>query len=330
LWFTATGALICVSLAIPFLLASSYAVHVFADILQLLLLVSGYLLTVPNQVPYRGRAAAFWTLMSLGFALWILNQALWTFYETVLHQAPTPGFWGDIVLFLHPIPFMMALAVRPHLAKTQSPGRLNAANAALVLVWWAYLYMYFVGAWQYISPDTENYNQYFNLVYGAANLGTAALAALSFLHSRGKWRILYAHILGAASLYVVASYLASAAIDRGVYYSGGMYDVPLVAAMAWFAGIGLVGRELRPSAEPSQANTDTIASWLALGAIAVVLGVEIRGLFVVVPASVASFRMLLSIGTITLLGILFVLRRNLIRNSGETRAPKGILDRLGA
>jgi hypothetical protein len=47
-------------------------------------------------------------------------------------------------------------------------------------------------------------------------------------------------LFGAGLLYAFGSIAASVAIDFHLYYTGSLYDVPLVAAMAWFAGVGLI------------------------------------------------------------------------------------------
>ncbi len=51
---------------------------------------------------------------------------------------------------------------------------------------------------------------------------------------------IYAHWLGASCLYAIASELTGAAINFHVYYTGSLYDIPLLAAMVWFIAAGFV------------------------------------------------------------------------------------------
>ena len=322
-WFTAAGILVCAQIFVSLLLPNGYLLHVFSDSLQTLLLLACYLTTLPNQVGGRGSSSAFWTLLSLGFALWLLNQVLWTFYEAVLQAPPASGFWGDFVLYLHVIPLMMALAVRPHLHQNQNPSLLNFANAGMVIVWWLYLYLYFVTPWREIAYLPSWWDQNYNVVYGAANIAVAVLAGTALYRSGGKWRTLYAHLFGAASLYAVGSFMASAAIDAGQYYSGSLYDIPLILALAWYAGLGLVARDLRLNNVQAEDSQPAGAGWGTPLAVAAVLSVpvaELRGLFVRdLPASVITYRSLLSVGITLILFVLFLLRGRTLHRLRSSR-----------
>lgn len=326
-WFTAAGVLVCAQVFVSLLLPDGYALHVFSDVLQVLLLLACYLTTLPNQVGGGGSSSAFWTLLSLGFALWLLDQVLWTFYETVLQQPPTSGFWGDLVLYLHTIPMIMALAVRPHLDGDDNPKLVKLANAGMVIVWWLYLYLYFVTPWREIVEFPSWWDQNYNTVYGGANIALAILAGLALWSTAGKWRTLYAHLFGAASLYAVGSFMASAAIDRGDYYSGSLYDIPLVIGLAWFAGLGLVARDLRLNSEVDhRSSAGTWGTPLAVAAVLSVPLLELRALFVNdIPAPVITYRSLLAVTTtFALFGLYIVRAKGLRRIRSSRRAPAAI------
>jgi hypothetical protein len=286
-WYCLATAILLAHAALSFAAPNCYAMHVVGDVLQSLLLLCCYLFTLPNQVG-RTRSTAFWTLVSVGFALWLLNQVLWTFFEVVLEKAPTPGFWGDVVLFLHPVPIIMALAAGPRLT------RVATIVAASVFIFWTYLYTAFVVTWQYVAFDEGLYARNFNYVYGAANLALVAIAAGRSWTSEGQWRKVHLHLLGAASVYAMASYLASSAIDRGVYYTGSWYDIPLVAAILWFGlanltGVTAVHSPIQSKAEPS------CFQWLPIGTLLVVITIGIATLLTPdVPAFIVHFRVLLS------------------------------------
>ena len=331
-WFTAAGVLACAHIFVSLLLPDGYTLHIFSDAVQTLLLLACYLTTLPNQVGGRGSSTAFWTLLSFGFALWLLNQVLWTFYETVLQAPPPSGFWGDVVLYLHAIPMMMALAVQPHLRRDRSSALVNVANAGMVVVWWLYLYLYFVTPWREIANLPAWWDQNYNVIYGAANIGLAFLAGVALWKSQGKWRILYAHLFGAAALYAVGSFMASSAIDRGEYYSGSFYDIPLVMALAWYAGLGLAARDLRLRDEVSSTPAAAGSHWGTPMAVAAVLSVpviEMIEMFVSnVPASVITYRSLLSVATTMTLFGLFILRGRALRK--PRRSPLAMAAAVGS
>ncbi|HEU5334320.1 MAG TPA: hypothetical protein VFU27_00075 [Terriglobales bacterium] len=322
-WFTVAGVLLCAQLFVSLLLPDGYTLHVFSDCLQALLLLACYLTTLPNQVGGRGSSSAFWTLLSLGFALWLLDQVLWAFYEVVLQKPPASGFWGDAVLYLHTVPMIMALAVRPHLEGAENPKLVKVANAGMVIVWWLYLYLYFVTPWRQVVDFPSWWDQNYNSVYGGANIALAVLAAVALWRSAGKWRTLYAHLFGAASLYAVSSFMASAAIDRGDYYSGSVYDIPLVLALAWFAGLGLVARDSRLNYEIEPQSSAGGASWgtpLAVAAVLSVPLIELRALFVNdIPAAVITYRSLLAVATTLALFSLYIMRARGLRH---IRSPR--------
>jgi hypothetical protein len=311
-WFTAAGILVCGQIFFSLMLPDGYTLHAVSDGLQTLLLLACYLTTLPNQVGGRGSSSTFWTLLSLGFALWLLNQVLWTFYETVLHAPPASGFWGDVVLYLHVLPMMMALAVRPHLDQRENPNFLNVANAGMVIVWWLYLYLYFVTPWREIANLPSWWDQNYNVVYGAANISLALLAGVALWRSRGKWRTFYVHFFAAAALYAVGSFMASVAIDRGEYYSGSLYDIPLVLALVWYSGLGLVARDLRLNSQLADDQPVHRPGWgtpLAVAAVLSVPIVELREMFVRdTPAAMVTYRSLLSVATTLILFALFILR----------------------
>jgi signal transduction histidine kinase len=76
------------------------------------------------------------------------------------------------------------------------------------------------------------------LSFGALWLGTGR-----------QWRTIYRQLCVAASIYMVASAIANQAIDRKVYVSGSIYDVPLTIAMCCFAYGAVRALEEQPQSE---------------------------------------------------------------------------------
>ena len=86
------------------------------------------------------------------------------------------------------------------------------------------------------------YGRSFDLLYVCEELVLAAGLFVVWRRSRGAWRSIYFHLFVATLLYCVASLMASEAIDLHLYYTGSLFDVPLVAGMAWFVRIGFLTR----------------------------------------------------------------------------------------
>ena len=92
-------------------------------------------------------------------------------------------------------------------------------------------------------PNETVYGRSFDLLYVGEQLVLAAGLMLVWRRSRGAWRSIYFNLFVASLLYCVASLMASEAIDLHLYYTGSLFDVPLVAGMVWFVRIGLLPRE---------------------------------------------------------------------------------------
>ncbi len=149
-------------------------------------------------------------------------------------------FAGDIILFLHIVPLMAALALRPHVPRDEYAARVGRLDFALLMVWWVYLYVLIVIPWQYVVPDIAAYNRNLNAVYVSEEARLPVESGLpAGSLARAHWRNLYASLFGMSFCYAASSTVANWAIARKLYYSGSLYDIPLVAAMAWLTWIGL-------------------------------------------------------------------------------------------
>jgi hypothetical protein len=81
-------------------------------------------------------------------------------------------------------------------------------------------------------------------------------------NSPKSWKIIYAQFFGAAALYALGSIAAGVAIDFHTYYTGSFYDLPLIAAMTWFAGVGLRASHLLRN-EPGKIVATEHSIWAA-------------------------------------------------------------------
>ena len=259
----------------------------------------------------------FWALLAVGIAFWLSYQAMWTYFEVWRRQEVPDLFAGDIVLFLHLVPPMAALALRPHALRDEYSSRLRHLDFALMMVWWIYLYVFAVMAWQYVVADVKAYDSDLNFLYLVEKVAFLSALIIAWWNSKGGWRLLYANLFGANLIYALSSYLANWAIDRQAYYSGSFYDIPLALSMSWITLIGLWSRVDQPQPDARSSST-AHGIWLArLGMIAV-FSLPLLAAWSMtepgIPLRIRSFRLVLTLGAALAMGILvFVRQRRLDR-----------------
>ncbi len=242
-WTAIVCAVVCAHVLLSLLAPRGFALTAFGDILQNVLLLSATVAFLSNVRTAAPKARLFWALMGLGLGMWLTSQVMWTYFEVYLrHEAPNP-FVGDVILFLHIVPMMAAVALQPHVQQDDRSVRAGTLDFALLLTWWLFLYLFIVIPWQYVHLAEATYGRSFDLLYVSEELVLAAGLVLVWRRSRGSWRRIYFHLFAATLLYCVASLMASEAIDLHLYYTGSLFDVPLVAGMAWFVRIGFFPRE---------------------------------------------------------------------------------------
>ena len=306
---------------------------VFGNLLQCLvpLFANAGLLLNANSTNWRRNA--FWVLLALGGTLWMGGQLIWTYWE-IYRKEPIPNpFVGDIVFFLHVVPMIAALALRPHASHHDRNFRFGYLDFSLLVLWWVYLYLFVVIPWQYVVPNEALYGHSFNQLYTLENVILLLGLGTLFLRTAGRWRVIYAHLFGAACLYTFASVTINVAIDLGPnstalfgpYYTGSLYDVPLVASFVWFGTAGILAYRSQPSAKSADADErpDTAAAssqlstiWPARLAMTALLSLPALAFWSLewssAPPAVRRFRLLVTLVATVPLGFLVFLRQTLV------------------
>ena len=313
-WVVVASLLVCVHLLVSLLLPHSSGLTLFGDLTQCFLLLSATLTVLPNAINTEGKTRLFWALMSLGLGMWLWAQALWTYFEVFLHHEVPNPFLGDVILFLHIVPMMGALAVRPHIER--DVASFDTLDFLLLLGWWLYLFLFLVIPWQYVYANEVVYGHTFDALYLAEHLVFLLCLALVWQRSAEPWRTIYRHLFGAGLLYAFSSIAASVAIDFHLYYTGSLYDVPLVAAMAWFAGVGLIAKKLWQKGPPAKKTAAErgiwvarLARWAVFSTPLMVAWAEFGGQ---IPPRVRTYRLLLTVDTMLVMGFLVFLKQHLL------------------
>ena len=315
-WTISICALVCVHVLLSLLVPRSFALTAFGDLLQNAILLCAAVAFWMNVRATSGRARLFWILMGLGLGAWLMSQVMWTYFEVLLrHEAPNP-FAGDVILFLHVVPMMAAVAIQPHRKQEDRAIRAQTLDFALLLTWWLFLYLFVVIPWQYVELSESAYGKSFDLLYFSEELVLAASLLLVRRRCRGVWRSIYLQLFGATILYCFASFVASEAIDLHVYYTGSLYDVPLVTSMVWFLRIGFLASSAGPEELSESASLRGFGIWKARLAMVAVFITPVMMAWAQfagnAPQRVRTYRLWLTVAVMVGMGVLVFLKQHLL------------------
>lgn len=318
LWILVVGGYALAAVTIP----PGPRLTAFGDIMQCvvpLIANAGLLL---NASTSNWRKNAFWMLLALGCAMWMAGQCLWTYYEIGLEQTVPNPFVGDVIFFLHTVPMIGALALRPHERGHDRTLRFAYLDFLMLLCWWVYLYAFVVIPWQYVVPNVGLYGHSYNQLYTLENLLFLFGLGFYWLHTRGYWRVVFGHLFMAAFLYTLSALTINVGIDLGSYYTGSLYDIPLIASFVWFGMAGFVAFRLRDQEitlpEPAGASRSRHfeSVWTTRLAMLAVLSLPPLAAWTnqlsTAPQPVKEFRLTTTLVAIVVLSALLFLRQQLV------------------
>lgn len=314
-WIGVVAACVATLALAAVVLPQSFRLTALSDLIQCVLLFSATMALVPQILIARGRLQLFWTLIGTGITFWFSYQLFWTYYEVWLKKDVPDLCAGDMILFLHIVPLMAAVALRPHAPEDEYAARLRRLDFALMMVWWGYLYLLFVIPWQYVVPDVAAYGGNLNWLYLIEKAAFLGILLLAWKESKDGWKIFYANLFGASFTYAAASHLANWALSRHTYYSGSFYDIPLVASMAWITVTVLVTREHAPQAGVRTTSTSH-GVWLArvgmIAAFSLPLFAAWSLLDPSTPQRIRFFRLVLTLTAALAMGTMVFVRQHLL------------------
>ena len=307
--------LVLIQIAASAFLHRSFALVAVSDVVQFLILASAVLSCFPNISHSKGRKRLFWVLIATGFATWTAYQFVWVYIEVFQRrEVPDLLIW-DALLFLHIVPIMAALALQPNVEQHERDLRLGSLDFAILLLWWVFVYVYSVVAWQFAFPNPGAYQDNLNTSYLVEKIALLVGLALLWFRSSGSWRRLYGNWFAASILYSSSSYVANLAVGAHTYYSGSLYDVPLVVSMAWMSVPGLLATN-RALEEAQSGKSLPRGVWAArLGMIAVFslpIFAWLAAFDATIPHQVRAFRLLLTFIAMIVMGAMVFLKQHLL------------------
>jgi signal transduction histidine kinase len=327
------GVLVALSLSAAYLLPKSYLLIVLGDGIQIALIAAATILAFQNFQRGHSHVRGFWLFVTLGCFMWLASLCLWSTYEIVLRRTVPDIPVADILLFLKLVPLTTALALQPHRGHDSRFRAFGLLDVSILILYSLYLYAFSVFAYRLVPGGIDLYSFHFNVADAVGNQIFALVAAVALFRAHGPWRGLYRVYFLAAALYCVASVIANAAIDRGVYYTGSLYDVPLTASLAAVVCMIWIGRSVPQDAPAFSAESGEhepprrlafLSSHLAM---LVTLSTPVIGIWLLSRGFSASrifvFRLEITLLTIFLLTLLLSIKQLLL-----TTTLIGTLQRL--
>ena len=193
-------------------------------------------LMIRNAFRAEGQTRSFWGLMAAGVLLWLAGQTEWLYYEQ-FHglEVPSPST-NDLFYFIHLVPMLAAVALRPHAPKEGDLRTLRFGHfdLLLLLLWWLFLYSYVLLPWQFVHFSADDFLPAYNFLYTCENAILIVALAIAWTQTKGGWRSVYRRTLIAASVYGASSLTANLLIYFHRYNSGSLIDTGLTASMCCF------------------------------------------------------------------------------------------------
>ncbi len=294
------------------------ALTIASDLIQTALLLAATAAFLPNMVRSRSpsrRARLFWILMTAGMLFWLTYQGMWNYFEVWRRQDVPDPFAGDVVLFLHLVPMMAALALAPHQQQDERDARLSMLDFAFLLTWWLFLYVYTVIPWQYVHVNEAIYSTNFNQVYLTEKLVFLALSSSSSREPREVGAIFTHNCSGRPPFTRPVRTLRIGPFGHQIYYSGSIYDIPLTISIAWIALLGKFAHRYSLT-ETTYRSQFPLGVWVTRFGMLAVFSLPWFALHaqldVASPLPVNKFRIALSLLTMIVMGMMVFWRQSLL------------------
>jgi signal transduction histidine kinase len=319
LWLILLSAVLLIAFFVALWGKQGYALSAFGDLAELGLLLVAAAFMVRNAFASHGASRIFWWFSAVGILLWIAGVAQWTEYEIFLRQPAPQTPFGDTLLFLKLVPLVAALAAEPQTQQTRRFRIFGFLDLSFLLVYWFYFYAIWVIPYRYVVHEEGIYSFHFNTIDSLGHIIFITVLGIAALRAQGAWRTLYSLYWASFALYTLSATIANVAIDEGKYYSGGLYDLPLLASVAGIAYFAVLGGKLRESSAPPAGNSRSSRGLILLPArvsMLATLSTPVIGFVLLkstnVAGSIGHFRVLITLLAMLILTLLLSLKQDLL------------------
>jgi len=259
----------------------------------------------------------FWVFIAAGTGLWSLDQWLYLYYGMVLHKDIPDSSIADPALFLHIVPFMAAVAVRPDLNRSHQKLRRATLNFLVLSFVWVFLYAYVLFPYQYLFWNPTLYNPRFDILYAVENIALVLLLGIATWRAQAPWRSICLHLFGASALYALGSTFGNLVIDSGGNYNGSLSSLVQTTSVCWFVWMPLRARQLKPARfrtlQPDAGHTE----YTSLLAVLAVVAIPLLGVWEVFrrdePSGMRTFRLAVVLASVLSLAVAAFLKEYLAK-----------------
>lgn len=309
------------SLLAALLFPKGLALAAFGNTVQVGLIAAVTLISFRNFLRTRARMRIFWLLIFTGSLLWTVSNSIWAIYELWLARPVPDVAVVDILLFVKVVPLTAAIAIAPNRNNETYSRAFGLLDVFVLMVFSLYLFAFGVFAYRLLPGAHASYDFYFNLADAIGNQVLLIAAGVAILRPAGCWRAMYRLGFFVCASYGLGSNLSNVAIDAGRYYTGSVYDVPLVASLVAFFSLALIGgtfpQDRLPvpvaEAEPSTPRSTFLSEHLAM---LVALFTPLIGILLLsdsaAPPQLRSFRIAVTLITIFLLTLLLAIKQDIL------------------
>jgi signal transduction histidine kinase len=312
-WIACSGAFVLVYALVSLTAHQSFALTTFGDLTAFVLIGVLTAFMMANAIATRGQTRTFFALLSAGAFLWLITQAGWIWVEVICRRPLPDPFVGDVVLFIHVVPFMAALSLRPHRPHGETKLYFTTLNFVMLLLWWIFLYLFIIFPDEYVLLNVPVYSRNWDRLYLLENLLLVGSLVVVCITTKGSWRKIYANLLIACTLYVAGSECINRAIARNQYYTGSPYDIPFVASTCWFIWTALTAWRTKLECEPSKGG---IGRWITVAprlAMLAILSLPVMGFWALFldnsPLLVRNFRLVVDLSAMLVIGFFIFVKQ---------------------
>jgi diguanylate cyclase (GGDEF)-like protein len=312
-WIATAVVLTMVQCVASALLPRGIALSAITDSASCLLFIALIVAFARNAVPTRGRLRLFWIMQSIGWAIALASQLIWTVYDVFLQKDVPTLFIGDVLPFLPGILLLAGFLLRPHVEQSRRGARLGSIHFSLLVLWWIFFYVFLVSCWQFVSPNDDLYNRNYDRLYLLEVVAVAAVLLHLVRSSNGPWRRFYVLYLGAVAYHYVWFIVENKAIENHTYFVGSWLDCAYIASWAFYMIVAIAGRNL--SFNRVSAHHETYGAWSAV-AIVAVLSLPVMIVFALletgVPIEIVHFRVIVTAAAMFVMAGLVFLEEHLL------------------